>query len=578
MAVAIPLIWITAIIVLAFTVIAASVFVKIYQDRHDRDAFVTVVCVLSLTSLLATVCLLPVDIALVSGTTNNATGLKKDWASPEAVAHIILGLKIVYYLLYSLDVVMCFLVIPFAYFWYEEWDVDATTSGRIKGAMKYSFCFLMLVIILLVVGFFLPVARETKGHLDLDYFKKLLLENHGERALTFITGTLLCLGIVPYVFYTAPGLALTPQLLIRSIRGASLPSISASAHQDLLLNRERQRIIEARCAGGPSSRFTAKDRRELEGLQREERSLVRRQRVAEEGTHGTQKWLGKLQAIGRPFEILLGILVLLLSISIFISMLMTSIDKSKNSVCGKSCGYILAKMNIPNPINWLFVATSRVFPIDYILTLILVLDLFIASVVGTAFVGIRFLWVSIFQIRPGHTKPQGLLMATVILTLTVLAVNYSITMIIAPQYAHYGGQKFCNKTILETGVYRDCSGNKEFIIPCSETGPQDICTPTVVSTFLNRVTLNFPYFGAFAFWSQFAFLGVYLITLLTGLVRPPKLGNRETEDEDAENDEDESLLAGASRRVNAAWEDIRGQTGERRNYGTGARVRGGDDA
>jgi len=265
--------------------------------------------------------------------------------------------------------------------------------------------------------------------------------------LTFITGTLLCLGIIPYVFYTAPGLALTPQLLIRSASGTSLPSVSASARQDLLLNRERQRIIEVRYAGGPSSRFTAKDRRELEGLQREERSLVRRQRVAEEGAHSTQKWLGKLQAIGRPFKILLGILILLLSISIFISMLITSIDKSKNSVCGKSCGYILTKINILNPINWLFVATSRVFPIDYVLALILVLDLFIASVVGTAFVGIRFLWVSLFEIRPGHTKPQGLLMATVMLTLTVLAINYSITMIIAPQYAHYGGQKFCNKTV-----------------------------------------------------------------------------------------------------------------------------------
>jgi len=43
--------------------------------------------------------------------------------------------------------------------------------------MKYSLCFLMLVMILLVVGFFLPVAQETGGHLDLDYFKRLLLEN-----------------------------------------------------------------------------------------------------------------------------------------------------------------------------------------------------------------------------------------------------------------------------------------------------------------------------------------------------------------------------------------------------------------
>ena len=77
----------------------------------------TFVCVLALTSLLATVCLLPVDIALVSSTTDSATGLKKDWANPEAVRRIVLGLKIIYYLLYSLDMAMCLLVIPFAYFW-----------------------------------------------------------------------------------------------------------------------------------------------------------------------------------------------------------------------------------------------------------------------------------------------------------------------------------------------------------------------------------------------------------------------------------------------------------------------------
>ena len=76
-------------------------------------------------------------------------------------------------------------------------------------------------------------------------------------------------------------------------------------------------------------------------------------------------------------------------------MLLTSIDKSKNSVCGKHCGYILTKSNLLNPINWLFVATSRVLPIDYILALILVLNLFGASVAGMEFVGIRFLWVSL---------------------------------------------------------------------------------------------------------------------------------------------------------------------------------------
>ena len=76
----------------------------------------SVVCVIALTSLFATVCLLPVDIALVSSTTDNKTGLKKPWATLEAVNHILLQLKVLYYFLYSMNALMCLLVIPFAYF------------------------------------------------------------------------------------------------------------------------------------------------------------------------------------------------------------------------------------------------------------------------------------------------------------------------------------------------------------------------------------------------------------------------------------------------------------------------------
>jgi len=158
--------------------------VKVYQDRSEKDAFVTVVCVLALTSLLATVCLLPVDIALVSSTTDNSTGQKKHWANLDTVANVVYTLKVVYYCLYSLDAVMCLLVIPFAYFWYEEWDVEATTKQRLKGALKYSMFFIALLAVLLLVGLFVPVAKEMKGHLDLDYFKKLLMEN--SKSLTIV--------------------------------------------------------------------------------------------------------------------------------------------------------------------------------------------------------------------------------------------------------------------------------------------------------------------------------------------------------------------------------------------------------
>jgi len=111
------LIWVAGVVVLALLVIFAGIFVTLYSHPRERSKFVSVIVVLSLTSLLATVCLLPVDIALVSATTNNKTGLKKDWADPEHVNNILTGLKVVYYLLYSLDALMCLLVIPFTYFW-----------------------------------------------------------------------------------------------------------------------------------------------------------------------------------------------------------------------------------------------------------------------------------------------------------------------------------------------------------------------------------------------------------------------------------------------------------------------------
>lgn len=63
-------------------------------------------------------------------------------------------------------------------------------------------------------------------------------------------------------------------------------------------------------------------------------------------------------------------------------------------------------------------------------------------------------------------------------------------------------------------------------------------------------------------------MGVYTITLLTGLLRTPHLRDMSGDDEDAEIDEEENLLRGTSRRVNAAWEDIRGQVGVNADYGT----------
>ena len=209
----------------------------------------------------------------------------------------------------------------------------------------------------------------------------------------------------------------------------------------------------------------------------------------------------------------------------------------------------ICSINIFQPINWVFIKCSNVFPVDYVLTALLVLLFFSSSVVGIATIGIRFLWIKIFEIRKGHTSPQALLMATVMLTLIMLAINYSIAMIVAPQYAIYGAQTFCSNPPRHPGQQPDCSKHPELIKPCSELSSEDsskdVCTPSVISTFLNRVTLNFPVFGALTFWAQFAFLAIFLIVFTTSLFRTPKLNLSEF-DEDAEADEEEGLLVSNS--------------------------------
>ena len=186
------LIWVAYAVAVVILLAIASVFIYIYQTPRDRAASVTTVCIFTISALLATVLLMPVDIALVSSTVRSKEGRRKDWATPNTVDDIVYTLKIVYYTLYSLDAVLCLIVVPFTYFFYEEYDEVATEEGtqsigsRIWGALKYTIAFIVLAVILFLVGFFVPYAkgiRNGDNNKDLDYFKDLLTENRKYNAV-----------------------------------------------------------------------------------------------------------------------------------------------------------------------------------------------------------------------------------------------------------------------------------------------------------------------------------------------------------------------------------------------------------
>ena len=183
------LIWVVYAVVLVLVVAIAAIFVYLYQAPKERSATVTIVTIFTLTSLLATVLLLPVDVALVSSTTSSKHGVRKDWATQNRVDSIKLTLRIVYYTLFSLDALLCLVFVPFTYFWHEEYDDVAADEGhqsfgsRFWGAFKYTIAFIALVIIIFLVGFFVPIAKDRKGgHYDLDFFKHIIEDQNRELA------------------------------------------------------------------------------------------------------------------------------------------------------------------------------------------------------------------------------------------------------------------------------------------------------------------------------------------------------------------------------------------------------------
>lgn len=142
----------------------------------------------------------------------------------------------------------------------------------------------------------------------------------GEKAMSFVLGVLLSLGTIIYALYTASGFAIFPVTLIKREPTLQISDVD-TARQELDRNRESQRRIEIRYQG-TGQPMSMKDRKELEALQREERTLTRRHRLAEESGN-RRRWWEKLASALRPFKVAIGVVLGILGILIVVSMLLT---------------------------------------------------------------------------------------------------------------------------------------------------------------------------------------------------------------------------------------------------------------
>eukprot|EP01121_Diplochlamys_sp_Union-15-3_P002660 TRINITY_DN1238_c0_g1_i5.p1 TRINITY_DN1238_c0_g1~~TRINITY_DN1238_c0_g1_i5.p1 ORF type:complete len:501 (+),score=40.51 TRINITY_DN1238_c0_g1_i5:63-1565(+) len=473
--------WLIFIGVVVGVVILNLILVKCYTHSQKGEAFTTIASVFSLSLTLLTVFMIPVDIFSVTHSSS---------AGPfQAV-------KIIYYALYGGVLLFAFIIMPVAYFFYESYDPEGTTSQRCCDTFKYSIAFIIIVIVLFITGLVIKPGVKINDR-DIHTWIEHLFDtsNRGENAISFVIACLTLLGYLVWISYTAYGLSAFPIGLIKGKRSAS----------DEKVNYEQKtqgfRSLWKKLSS--KEQKTKRDENKIRFLKDEERTAEIRSKRLEKATTGCMR----IFVIFRPFAFIFGFLFLLVSLLIVISISLTNIDKVMQDYCGSKCGFFLQYgPKLFNPFDQLLVVVSRFFPMDYIIMALVVCYIFISTISGVTAIGIRFLWMKLFPFKIRGTAPQGLLCASWLLMLSVLALNNQI-ITLAPTYATFGSQK----QKIDNGT----------TVPCSfkYLAPNGTCRMTVIGALVSKVNITMPFFGIAFYWMTWAFILFWLVGLFVAICK-----------------------------------------------------------
>jgi len=516
----IALAWILFAAVVVGVLAFSWAITKYYNDRHESEPLPTIVTILGLSLALFSVFLIPVDIYSVS---SSVDGEGKPLISPSDIQVRADAVRVIYYILYASMGAFIFGVIPFAYFYYEEDDEDVTIKQRIWGGCKYTIFLLLIVIVLFVIGFFLyfvkPGDKPTSTANAKAWVTGLMDdENIGDAAMAFSTAGMTVIGYVAFLIYTSYGLSSYPIGIIRGKKHVAEEVSEVVGELDQ--TREKANLLKSKYLNKPRKEWAKKDQEQMDLLTRKEKILSRHgQRLHAQHTG----WRKAYEAI-RPFFFIFGILFVGVSLLIVASILLTNIDKAANSgdFCGSQCGFVLAYPKIFNPLDTSLTALSKYFPLDYIALASIIFYVFFATMSGIVNIGVRFLWVNMYKIRPHSTPPQGLLLTCVLLMFCILVLNMEITTL-APQYATWGAQTWYNTT----------SGLSQ---PCSIDAPPTACSMTQIGTFVARISLRTSFFSIIFFYATWGFLVFYVIGFIIAVWRR-KGSNVEKREDDSDSDE-----------------------------------------
>jgi len=528
--------WIPFTVVTALALVFSVLYVVWYRSDkpHHRAVGTSTIAVLGLFVSLVTSILVPVDVFLISYM-KNSDGSWKPWAESSEVRDSLKdSILYAYYTCYAIILFFAFLLIPSNFFYHgldpglEEDEVEPTVGQRLCHSAKYTVLTVFMFSLLVVAGIFIPFEGTPPSNSTewekFEWFFSELESNQGKDLLLFLLNTMNMIGIGLLIFYTGYGVSSLPCGLIRPTRGVRMRRSSVERKIEEIERNIRD--ISGRHGERQVPRF---EQSQLERLEQQARLLRREHRDLDQRAKSA---VSRLQVILRPFEMFIGVIFSIFGFLIFLSLLLTNLDKALHSG-GPYSGYTLQNSSLPNPLDLLLVLAQQVFPLDYVLYTIMTLFLLSCSMSGIGNMGIRLCCVELYKIRAWKTPPRGLLLAVLSMMYIILAQNI-IMFSVVPDYSMFGNQH-----------YQDTVGNVTTILRCSAKNfpeEKDNCVPSRISVLLFSFHFKAWIFGAAYFWLTWLLLAAVVGGSLYSLysLRSPQPAIGEEEDLlDSEDDNDE---------------------------------------
>ncbi|ETO30995.1 hypothetical protein RFI_06124 [Reticulomyxa filosa] len=438
---------------------------------------------------------------------------------------------------YGFDIVlMCFVftVMPFAYFMFEEGQEDDLGSpGRRKGggstfaqracnALKYTFGFTIVFVVLIVIGAFINFNNANSDSNDENSQWRSTVTNsfksHSSRIVPFCLAILMTVGLFFSMIYTSWGLAYIPISIMRTMavtynssnQKASHKKGGSAAETDLKnVNRDIE-FLDSKYYGREDS-WSKPDQEKKQKLLRDKRQLERRAKVRSYGDRGGRGGGGAAAArnagdqdsgenvccallwnASAPVRYVVGLGLLAWGGLVIACMMMHLLDEALNSDCGYSCGFQLKTYNWSIPIETLLSQAAKVFPLDYILFALIVVWLFVATIAGVVALDVRVLCFKLFRFRPHGTLQNALIMGVGFIIVIAASFTY-LMMTLAPHYTSYGSSD------------QDCN--------------VDTCRATAVYYILSGIQIGMPIFGLIYFIFSWVFIAVFFLSVIWNLCK-----------------------------------------------------------